>query len=274
MFFFHRAPTMFFFWAGAARKKVRGGGHILGKFGTTLLLFIFSIRGLLRRLPRTDWLTELPTFNIFWGVFFQCKDPSVYAAGKKTEFENIFFFQDFFFASSMSKSMMYKTFLYNKTLNSIEFSRKTVYYCQLIWCPQIVNWSDIPKLSTDLMSPNYQLIWCQVTTVRGRGQGPEGVSYRLPPVSENKRDKGFILLLLYWSIIHEIGGGIPFLPLGSKGDVGGGRHGPDLNKPYYIPFSSRKRWNLLRKSDFSILSWLRIELMTSQLTRVLSKGVI
>ena len=108
---------------------------------------------------------------------------------------------------------------------------------------------------------------------RGRGQGPEGVSYRLPPVSENKRDKGFILLL-YWSIIHEICGGIPFLPLGSKGDVGGGRHGLDLNKPYYIPFSSRKRWNLLRKSDFSILSWLRIELMTSQLTRVLSKGVI
>ena len=109
---------------------------------------------------------------------------------------------------------------------------------------------------------------------RGRGQGPEGVSYRLPPVSENKRDEGFILLLSYWSIIHEIGGGIPFLPLGSKGDVGGGRHGPDLNKPYYIPFSSRKRWNLLRKSDFSILSWLRIELNTSQLTRVLSKGVI
>ena len=109
---------------------------------------------------------------------------------------------------------------------------------------------------------------------RGRSQGPEGVSYRLPPVSENKRDEGFILLLSYWSIIHEIGGGIPFLPLGSKGDVGGGRHGPDLNKPYYIPFSSRKRWNLLRKSDFSILSWLRIELKTSQLTRVLSKGVI
>ena len=109
---------------------------------------------------------------------------------------------------------------------------------------------------------------------RGRGQGPEGVSYRLPPISENKRDEGFILLLSYWSIIHEIGGGIPFLPLWSKRDVGGGRHGPDLNKPYYIPFSSRKRWNLLGKSDFSILSWLRIELMTSQLARVLSKGVI
>ena len=47
---------------------------------------------------------------------------------------------------------------------------------------------------------------------RGRGQGPEGVSYRLPPVSENKRDEGFILLLSYWSIIHEIGGGIRFSP--------------------------------------------------------------
>ena len=34
--------------------------------------------------------------------------------------------------------------------------------------------------------------------LRGRGQGPEGVSYRLPPVSENKRDKGFILLLLLY----------------------------------------------------------------------------
>ena len=69
-----------------ARKKVRGVGIIPGKFGTTLLLFIFSIRTLLRPLmPRTNRRTDRQTDRLtdrhllfFQGVFFQCKDPTAY----------------------------------------------------------------------------------------------------------------------------------------------------------------------------------------------------
>ena len=67
-----KRSNVFRAWAGAARKKkVRGRGNILGKFGTTLLLFIFSIRALFRWLiPRTDRQTR--NYQHFFLWVFQC----------------------------------------------------------------------------------------------------------------------------------------------------------------------------------------------------------
>ena len=60
-----------------------------------------------------------------------------------------------------------------------------------------------------------------------------------------------------------------------KGAFDGGNQGCKIAREHIqLSVWCRKSWNLLRKLDFFILSWVRIELMTSELSRVLSKGAI
>ena len=75
-------------------------------------------------------------------------------------------------------------------------------------------------------------------------------------------------------------GNFPLFFPGGTGDFGRGqslcnevRPGPEWNW-LHPGLKSEKVKSFWENRDFSILSWLRIELMTSQLSKVLSKGVI